>query len=331
MTHLHPHASAGYGDAGVVEFALAAIAVVSLASYVRASARLRRRGDVWPWTRDASFVAGSVTLACAVVVPLPEELFTVHMGQHLAVAMAAPLLLVMGRPLTLALRTLPARRPRRLLLVLAHSRPAVWLTFPPLTALLDIGGLWLLYRTPLAATAHHQPVVQDAVLVHVLLAGLLFTFVICQLDPLRHRWNLAWRGLTLLAAGTSHAVLAKSLYAAPPPGTTYTTTDLHTAAQLMYYGGDLVELALAVVLAGQWYTAAGRTHARLQRRAHPCALPAGPGVAESGEMAAHDEPPRHSGDEANEQGVRSNSSPSTASDRLNMSRAGPEVSVSGRL
>ncbi|MER5374214.1 hypothetical protein [Streptomyces sp. NPDC002553] len=35
----------------------------------------------------------------------------------------------------------------------------------------------------------------------------------------------------------------------------------------MYYGGDLVEPALAVALAAQWYTATGRPHAR--RRGAP--------------------------------------------------------------
>ncbi|MEU4547095.1 hypothetical protein [Nonomuraea dietziae] len=34
----------------------------------------------------------------------------------------------------------------------------------------------------------------------------------------------------------------------------------------MYYGGDLVELGLAAVLAVQWYAVAGRAHARALRR-----------------------------------------------------------------
>ena len=55
-----------------------------------------------------------------------------------------------------------------------------------------------------------------------------------------------------LLAGAAHAVLAKTLYAAPPTGTSYPEADLHLGAQLMYYGGDLVELALAGVLAGTW-------------------------------------------------------------------------------
>ncbi len=104
----------------------------------------------------------------------------------------------------------------------------------------------------------HEPWLSAAVHAHVLAAGLLFTFSVCQLDPVRRRWSLAVRGVTLLAAGAAHAVLAKSLYATAPPGAAFTTADLHTGAQIMYYGGDLVEAALAVVLAASWYAATGR-------------------------------------------------------------------------
>jgi len=267
--HHHPDPTAAGTAPEAVEWAIAAVAVAAVFAYLVAAARLRRRGDTWPVSRDLLCTAGGGTLVCAALAPLPGGPFTAHMTQHLGVAMAAPLLLVLGRPITLTLRTLPPRGPRRALLAAAHSRPAHWLTFPPLAALLDIGGLWLLYRTPLAATAHQQPLLHATIQVHILLAGLLFTFAVCQLDPLRRRWNLTLRGLTLLAAGAAHAILAKTLYATPPPGSTYTATDLHTGAQLMYYGGDLVELALAAVLAARWYSATGRAHARRRTATRP--------------------------------------------------------------
>jgi putative membrane protein len=45
------------------------------------------------------------------------------------------------------------------------------------------------------------------------------------------------------------------------------TIDLHTGAESMYYGGDLIEIALAAVLASGWYAATGRALARGRRRA----------------------------------------------------------------
>ncbi|MEU9981549.1 cytochrome c oxidase assembly protein [Streptomyces sp. NPDC050856] len=239
--------------------------VVAVAGYLAAAARLRRRGDAWPRYRDASFTAGGAALAAAAVAPLPGGPFTAHMAQHLVIAMAAPVPLVVARPMTLALRTLPPGTARRALLAVTGSRPAALLCFPPLAALLDMGGLWLLYRTPLLATAHHEPLVGAVVHLHVLAAGALFTFCVCQRDPVRHGWSLAWRGGALLAAGAAHAVLAKSLYASPPPGTAFAAADLRAGAQVMYYGGDLVDLALATVLAVQWYAATGRARARFRR------------------------------------------------------------------
>ncbi|HZG03659.1 MAG TPA: cytochrome c oxidase assembly protein [Streptomyces sp.] len=256
--HLHP---VGPGPDPVALFAAGA-ALSAVAGYLLAAAWLRRRGDAWPYARDLCFTAGGTALAAAVSAAPPGGPFTAHTARHLVVGMAAPLLLVLARPLTLALRVLRPGRTRRALLAVAHSRPAGWLVFPPLAAVLDVGGLWVLYRTPLWAATHDRPVLRAVVHVHVLAAGLLFAFAVCRLDPVRRRWGPLWRGGALLGAGAAHAVLAKSLCAAPPPGTGFTAADLHTGARLMYYGGDLAELALAAVLAVQWYAATGRALAR---------------------------------------------------------------------
>ncbi|MGW5973428.1 cytochrome c oxidase assembly protein [Streptomyces sp. NPDC055186] len=153
-----------------------------------------------------------------------------------------------GRRRTGVLRALAPGPARRGLPAVAHSRAVGLLTFPPAAALLDLGGLWVLYRTPLFSLTQREPWLHTLVHAHVVAAGLLFTCTVCQSDPVRRRWGVAVRGPTLLAAGAAHAVLAKSLYASPPPGTAFTAADLHTGAQVMYYGGDLVEVALAVGL-----------------------------------------------------------------------------------
>ncbi|GAA2942509.1 cytochrome c oxidase assembly protein [Streptomyces enissocaesilis] len=275
MTPAHTHPALAEASPGTAQLLAAAGAVLAVALYLTAAARLRRRGDAWPLRRDASFAAGGIALAAAATATPPGGAFTAHMAQHLVAAMAAPLLLVLARPLTLVLRTLPPGPARRGLLATAHSRPAAWLAFPPSAALLDVGGLWILYRTPLFAAVHDRPLLRAAVHLHVLAAGLLFTFAVCRLDPLRRRWSLPWRGAALLAAGAAHAVLAKTLYVTPPPGTAFTGADLRTGAQLMYYGGDLAEAALGAALATQWYAATGRARAaRDRRRRGPAAAPA---------------------------------------------------------
>ncbi|MFI0936848.1 cytochrome c oxidase assembly protein [Streptomyces sp. NPDC021019] len=251
-------------DPGLFAHGLALAGMAAAIVYWWAAGRLLRRGDAWPRWRTISFTAGSAGMAWIAVSPLPREPFTAHMMEHLILGMAAPLLLVLTRPFTLTLRVLPPGAARRSLLTLMHSRPTAWMVFPPVAALLDLGGLWLLYRTELLAAVQHHPLGHTAMHAHVLVAGLLFTFSICQLDPVRHRRSLLLRGATLLAAGAAHAVLAKTLYATSPPGTSFTTADVQTGAQIMYYGGDMVEAALAVVLAASWYQAAGRRDRRLR-------------------------------------------------------------------
>ncbi len=258
--------------AGPVAAPLALACALAAAVYAAGAARLRGRGDAWPWRRDAAFAAGCAAVVWSLAGAVPGGPFTAHAGRHLLVAMAGPALLTAGRPLTLLLRLLPPGVPRRGLLRVAHSSATGWLLFPPVAAAVDLGGLWLLYRTGLWAAAHRNPLLGGALELHMLLAGLLFAMAVCRLDPVRVRCGLPLRAVTLLAAGAAHAVLAKSLYVAGPPGTSFTTADLRAGAQLMYYGGDAVEVFLALVLAVQWYAATGRRQARQAARD---AVPAG--------------------------------------------------------
>ncbi|MFF5703534.1 hypothetical protein ACFY7H_13645 [Streptomyces sp. NPDC012794] len=50
-------------------------------------------------------------------------------------------------------------------------------------------------------------------------------------------------------------------------GLLFTPADLRTGAQVLYCGGDLVEAAVAAVVAASWYRATGR--ARQRRRPDP--------------------------------------------------------------
>ncbi|MET9954403.1 cytochrome c oxidase assembly protein [Streptomyces sp. NPDC006339] len=266
LAHVHPGPAMA---PGLLELVTVAAVLLVAVLYLLAAANLWRRGDVWPRWRGASFAAGGAGVAWAVVGSLPGGPFTAHMIQHLIIGMAAPLLLVLGRPFTLALRVLSPGATRRRLLVLAHSHVVGWLIFPPPAALLNVGGLWLLYRTELFSVMRHNPWLHAVVHAHVLAAGLLYTFAVSQLDPVRRRRSPVLRGATLLTAGAAHAVLAKTLYAAEPPGTAFTAADLHTGAQVMYYGGDLVEAALAAVVAASWYRTTGRAW---MRERHPAAM-----------------------------------------------------------
>lgn len=253
-----------HGTPGVAGQGLALVALAGALAYTLAAVRLRARGDRWPRAAQGAFLTGCLALWVAGLTPaLAAGTRTDHMVRHLLVGMLGPLLLVLGRPVTLALRALPTGRARRGLLRLTRSRVAVTLLCPPIAVALDAGGLWALYRTPLAAAAEARPWLAALAQTHVLLAGLAFTAAVCQLDPIRRRYGVPARSAALVVAAAAHAVLAKTLWATAP------TPDAGTAAQVMYYGGDLAELGLAAVVALSWYAAAGRAQRRAFRAFGP--------------------------------------------------------------
>ncbi|MHB9756742.1 cytochrome c oxidase assembly protein [Streptomyces sp. BYX5S] len=244
--------------------AVVAAALSAAWLYAAAARTLRGRGDRWPVRRDALFCLGAAGLCAAVAQPWPGGPFTVHMAGHLVTGMVAPLLIACARPVTLALRALPTP-PRRALKSCVRTRLARAATWPPLAAVLDVGGLWLLYRTPLFAAAHHRPWLDALVHVHVFAAGLLFSVSVLALDPVHGAGRrVCLRAATLVLASAAHNILAKSLYAHGVSGeTVFAAHDVRAGSLLMYYGGDAVEIALALVVGLQWLRATGRAHARL--------------------------------------------------------------------
>ena len=225
--------------------------VVAVLGYLVAVHRDAARRS-WPRRRTTAWLSGVALLLVGSVGPLADAAhtsFAAHAVGHLLVGMLGPLLLVLGAPVTLALRALPVTGARRLSAVL-RSRPLRVLTEPSVAAVLALGGLWLLYTTPLFALAQHQPLVHLLVHVHLVLAGYLLPAVLVGPDPLPHRRGFVHRAVVLVAVLAAHGILAKHLYARPPAGI---GTGAETGAMIMYYGGDLVELVVVVLLCRRWF------------------------------------------------------------------------------
>ncbi len=234
------------------------IAAVLVASYVVAV--LRQRPRRWSWWRTASWVAGSALLALAFAPPLAHHDLRAHMGQHLLLGMFAPLGLVLAAPVTLILRTLPVPAARRLARLLG-SRPLRWLSHPVSALALNIGGMYLLYLTPLYALSRQSVALHLALHAHFLAAGCLFTWTIAGVDPAPHRAAWPLRLAVLTGAIAAHATLAKLMYAFGLPRPVHDLAQLRAAAQLMFYGGDVAELMLAIVLFSHWYRQRGHATA----------------------------------------------------------------------
>ncbi|HEY5788548.1 MAG TPA: cytochrome c oxidase assembly protein [Microlunatus sp.] len=222
----------------------------------------------WPRRRTAMWLAGNVTAAAALGGPLAAAAdgdFVAHAVTHLLLGMIAPLLLVLGAPITLVLRAAPVGRARHVSRML-RSPPLRILTEPTVAATLSVGGLWLLYTTELYAVAQRMPAVHLLVHVHMFLAGYLFTVIMISVDPLPHRRGHLHRSVVLVLALAGHDVLAKFLYAHPPTGVP--GPEAETGAMIMYYGGDLVDVVLMIIICAQWFRVRGR-----RPRALPTLLP----------------------------------------------------------
>jgi putative membrane protein len=242
------------------------------AGYALGVKRLTARGDVWPVSRCLAAGAGYAVLAAALLPPLGTDMnFSVHVSQHLVLAMLAPLLLALSAPVTLALRTLPPAGRRWLLRVL-HSRAARVFTFAPLIVVLDVGGMYGYYLSPLFAATHAHPWLQLAVHTHMFLAGCLLSWYLVGRDPMPRRASARTARTTLIVlviAAGSHDLLSKLMYAHLLPHGGGTPAQLRAGAQLMFYGGDAIEIGLGIAVMSAWYARGGRqlTHAR--RRASP--------------------------------------------------------------
>ncbi|MCK2220275.1 cytochrome c oxidase assembly protein [Actinomadura sp. ATCC 31491] len=242
MTHHHEHGAAA------LPVPLLALAVTAL--YLAAAART----PGWSRWRAAAFTAGAALAASALSGPLAALAaadFRGHMLQHLLLAMLAPLGLVLGAPVTLLLRALPRRYARRLGGLLRARGPH--LLAHPVTALaLSTGGMIVLYCTPLYRATTTTPWLHDLAHAHFLLSGCLFAWVIAGPDPAPRRPSVPVRLVVLGVAVAAHAGLSQLMYAGlwvdlPVPAAQRTG-----AAEIMYYGGDVAELLLALALVAGW-------------------------------------------------------------------------------
>ena len=263
-----PHTHAPSGTTSVL-----ALLVVGglLVAYLAAAYAQGREGRRWSAWRTSAFVAGAALLAVAAWPPLARFAhgdLRGHMVQHLLVGMLAPLGLVLAAPVTLALRTLSVPAARRVTGVL-RSRPVQALSYPATAMGLNVGGMYALYLTPLYAATLTSPALHHLVHVHFLAVGYLFTWaILAGPDPAPHPPGFRMRLGVLLLSMAAHAVLGKLMYGYGwPRGTPHGADEIRAAAQLMYYGGDLAEVLLAVALFATWY------RARAPRPASPHPLP----------------------------------------------------------
>ncbi|WP_051425592.1 cytochrome c oxidase assembly protein [Jiangella gansuensis] len=267
-------------------FALGCLAAVLL--YAGGVWRLHRRGDRWPVGRTIAWMAGVATVAFAGLSGLMTygmTMFSVHMVQHMVLMMVSPVLLVLGGPITLALRALkPARRgdtgPRELIMAAVNSPVARVLTHPLVALALFVSGSFTVYFTGLFESAMRGHTGHMLMGVHFLVVGYLFFEMLIGIDPLPKRPPFPARVVIQLLGMVFHAVFGLALMESSRliAGDYYrelgeeitwlpdTLDDQILGGQLTWGFGELPGLIVIGALFVQWYRSDERDARRFDRR-----------------------------------------------------------------
>jgi putative copper resistance protein D len=264
------------------------IVALGTALYLRGLWTLRRRGDAWPVGRTVAWFLGLLVVAWSTIGGLgvySHVLFSAHMVSHMLLSMVAPIFLVLGAPVTLALRTLPGPRqpgdvsPRTLLTSFLGSRFLHVLTHPVVPPVLFVGSLYALYFTPLFGFLMREHWGHTAMEVHFLLVGSLFYYVIIGVDPSPRRLPpLARFGIMLvtlpfhaffsIAIMSSSRVLAESYWATlDRPYSTDLLADQYLGGSVSWALGEVPLVLVMIALLWQWFRSDQREARRIDRAA----------------------------------------------------------------
>ena len=262
------------------------VLVTAVALYIRGVIILTRRGDKWPVGRTVAFALGISAIDYATSGGLgvyAKFSFEYHMIAHMLLGMVAPIGIVLGAPITLALRTLPQGRMseergvRGTLIALLHSKPAAVFTNPVSALAFFDGSLFVLYMTPLFGNLMQSHLGHLVMSVHFLLAGILFFHVIIGIDPNPRKVPHIVRIVILFAAMSIHAFFAVALISTSTlvdqgyfaslqtPWNLDLLADQHAGGSVAWAMGEIPILLALVATFIQWMRDDSRETKRIDR------------------------------------------------------------------
>ncbi|GAB3707569.1 cytochrome c oxidase assembly protein [Nocardiopsis oceani] len=257
--------------------------VIAGALYLGGVYRLVKRGDKWPVGRTVAFVSGLLTIVAVQLSGFATYamiMFSMHMIQHMVLAMVTPILLVLGAPVTLALRALrPAekrgdRGPREWLNAFLNSRFSHFVTHPAVGAPIFVFSPYALYFTPLFPMMMNDHLGHLLMGLHFLVSGFLFYWVIIGIDPGPRKLPYLLRILLLLVVMGFHAFFGIAIMeqAAPMamqyygqfeiPWMTDPAMDQYAGGGIAWALGEIPTLMVMLAMVVQW----SRDDERQERR-----------------------------------------------------------------
>ena len=267
---------------------LGVAALVLAGAYVLGVVRLRRRGDRWPAGRTVSWLAGCAALLVATgsgVRSYGSAMFSVHMVEHMTLNMFVPVLLVLGAPVTLALRVLPSAAagappgPREWIVRVVHSPFTAFLSNPITAFVLFVGSLYVVYFTPLFDTLVRYHWGHEFMAVHFLLTGYLFYWGIIGVDPGPRRLPFLGRLALLFAIMPFHAFFGLAMMSSESavganfyrglalPWVPDINADQHLGGAIAWGASEVPLVIVVIALVTQWARQDRRESVRSDRHA----------------------------------------------------------------
>ncbi|WP_445166104.1 cytochrome c oxidase assembly protein [Mycolicibacterium sp. Dal123E01] len=270
------------------DLAFGTAAIVFAAVYVAGVIRLRRRGDAWPVGRSVAWLLGCAVLLFTTssgVGRYMPAMFSMHMAAHMLLSMLVPVLLVLGAPVTLALRALPTAGkgnppgPREWLLDALHSRWSRFFTHPVVATVVFVAGFYGLYFGGIfdaAVSNHGAHVLMN---LHFLMSGYLFYWVVIGVDPTPRPLPPVAKIGMVFASLPLHAffgvvmmgqqrVLGESFYRSLHLNWhTDLLDDQHLGGGIAWAAGEIPLVVVMIALLVQWSRSDRRTAKRLDRAA----------------------------------------------------------------
>ncbi len=260
---------------------VAGVIVVTGFLYWSSLRNITKRNRRWPLTRTLSFFGGLsvVTLATQSFVGVYDTtLFSIHVVQHLMLAMVAPLLLVAGAPITLAIQAADRRVQLGMISVL-RSRPVALISRPVFAWALYAGIMFAYYFSSLYGLSLRNELAHEFIHIVFLFVGSLFFWVVLGVDQGPTVISYPARILALLAAMPFHAFLGVAILSSNDiiGGDFYRAlgrdwgptllSDQQAGGVLMWVGGGIVTVAALLGVAWNWRQADLRLARRGDRAA----------------------------------------------------------------
>lgn len=219
----------------------------------------------WPKTKSFYFYAGIGALVLGLLSPIARydtSLFSMHMIQHLLIVMVGVPLMLLGNPVTLALRAASPEVRKKKLIPLLHSRPLRIITFPLLGWVFFALTMWATHFTGVFNhSLEHEWSHRLEHLWYMTAAFLFWWPVVNDIGP--WRMNHALRALYLFVAMPQNSFVGNAIYSSGTVLYSHYVTlgrtwgpsplaDQEMAGVIMWVFGDLLFLGAVGLVGYSW-------------------------------------------------------------------------------